>query len=212
MINISVTDYMEYKYHYFYKITNNINGHYYYGVHNTDNLDDGYMGSGKRLRLAYEKYGIGNFTKDILKFFGSSAEAFEYEKKIVDEFLVKDPDCYNIQQGGRTFNCAGLLCVKDKDNNYFLVAKDDPRYLNNELEFCWKGWRHTRESRDKTRRTMTKNGSVGKRIWINKDGIVKYLLKKYLTEYLENGWSLGRPGYKPRKNCQGKPIKMHSAE
>ena len=189
-----------------------VNGHYYYGVHNTDDVDDGYMGSGKRLQLAYRKYGIGNFKKDILKFFDTSEDAFAYEKMIVNESLVRNPDCYNIQQGGMTFNCSGLVCVRDKDGNCFMVGKDDPRYVSSEVEFCWKGRHHTEESRNKTRTTMTKRSSVGKRVWINKDGIVRYLLKKHLAEYLKNGWSLGRPGYKPRKNCQGRPIKMHSAE
>ena len=57
------------KYHYFYKITNLLNNHFYYGVHSTDNLEDGYMGSGKRLHYAYKKYGMENFNKEILKFF-----------------------------------------------------------------------------------------------------------------------------------------------
>ena len=48
------------KYHYFYKITNVINNHYYYGIHSTDDLNDGYMGSGTRLHYAYKKYGIPN--------------------------------------------------------------------------------------------------------------------------------------------------------
>ena len=30
-------------YHYFYKITNNINGKFYYGIHNTSNLNDNYI-------------------------------------------------------------------------------------------------------------------------------------------------------------------------
>ena len=37
----------EYKYHYFYKITNLLNNKYYYGVHSTNDLNDQYMGSRK---------------------------------------------------------------------------------------------------------------------------------------------------------------------
>ena len=35
-----------YKYHYLYKITNNITSEYYYGVHSTDDINDGYFESG----------------------------------------------------------------------------------------------------------------------------------------------------------------------
>jgi hypothetical protein len=54
---------VEKKYNYFYKITNNINNHFYYGIHSTDNINDGYMGSGRRLNRALKKYGIANFNK-----------------------------------------------------------------------------------------------------------------------------------------------------
>ena len=91
---------MNKKYHYFYKITNRINHHFYFGVHNTDNINDGYMGSGKRLHVAYKKYGIENFEKTILKYFDTAKEAFEYEAEHVNESLVKDPNCYNIINGG----------------------------------------------------------------------------------------------------------------
>ena len=50
------------RYFYFYKITNNKNGKYYYGVHSTNNLNDGYMGSGVGIKRAIEKYGISSFT------------------------------------------------------------------------------------------------------------------------------------------------------
>lgn len=119
-------------YHYFYKITNNINGHFYYGVHNTDNLDDGYMGSGKRLHLAYKKYGMENFTKEILKFFDSSTEAFEYEAEVVNETLVEDHNCYNLALGG-SFNTTGLFPAKDNKGNTYLINKNDPRFLSGEL-------------------------------------------------------------------------------
>lgn len=190
------------KYHYFYKIINNINNHFYYGVHNTDNLEDGYMGSGKLLHMAYKKYGINNFTKEILKFFPTSDEAFDYEKNIVNKELVNNPDCYNISLGGKNFNTKNMVIAKDVDNNVFLVKKEEFIY-NDNLFGLWKGKHHKQESRDQTRVKMTPDNSKNPRIWINKDGKVKYLLKTKLNEYLTNGWTLGRVNYKPRKNKQG---------
>ena len=43
-----------------YKITNKINNKFYIGMHQTKKLDDGYMGSGKRLKLAIKKYILYN--------------------------------------------------------------------------------------------------------------------------------------------------------
>lgn len=121
------------KYHYFYKITNLINNHFYYGVHSTYNLDDGYMGSGKRLHHAYEKYGIENFKKEILNFFNSKKDAYKYESEMVTEDLVNDPNCYNLMQGGIGWSTKGLTTVKDKFGNSFMVSITDPRYLSGEL-------------------------------------------------------------------------------
>ena len=45
------------KYNYIYIITNIVNGKIYIGKHSTDDLNDGYLGSGKKLRLAKNKYG-----------------------------------------------------------------------------------------------------------------------------------------------------------
>ena len=119
---------MSKKYNYFYKITNNVNGHFYYGIHSTDNLNDGYMGSGERLKYAYKKYGIENFSKDIIKFFDSRKSAFEYEGEIVTEELVKNGECYNSTVGGvgNLYGTFGLIPVYKKgEDKIILVAKDE---------------------------------------------------------------------------------------
>lgn len=91
---------MEKNYYYFYKITNTINNKYYYGVHSTNDMNDGYMGSGIALKNAYEKYGKSNFTKTIMRYFVDKEDMYEYEKLIVNKDLINDPLCYNLKTGG----------------------------------------------------------------------------------------------------------------
>jgi hypothetical protein len=70
------------RYHYVYKITNTINQKIYIGKHTTKNLNDKYMGSGKIIRNAINKYGIDNFIKEYISFHRSSKEAYITEKKL----------------------------------------------------------------------------------------------------------------------------------
>lgn len=88
------------RYNYLYKITNNINGKIYIGVHRTDKLDDGYMGSGKILKMAQEKYGIENFSKHTLEFFETYREALDKEREIVTLTFIEDSNNYNLKEGG----------------------------------------------------------------------------------------------------------------
>ena len=114
------------KYHYFYKITNTINNHFYYGIHSTNDLNDGYMGSGSRLKIAIKKYGIENFSKEIIKFFDNREELAQYEAEIVTESLVYDPNCYNMVVGGDCLITSGTTTVIDNKGNTFRVPVDDP--------------------------------------------------------------------------------------
>ena len=87
-------------YHIIYKTTNIVNDKYYYGVHSTENLEDGYVGSGYGLKNAIKKYGINNFKKEIIAFFDDREQALLYESKIVNKELVENPMCYNSTIGG----------------------------------------------------------------------------------------------------------------
>lgn len=92
---------MDKKYNFVYRITNKLNGMIYIGVHSTNDLNDGYMGSGLRIRRAITRYGAEHFTREILQFFDSLDEAYKLEAKIVDKAFVERKDTYNIKQGGQ---------------------------------------------------------------------------------------------------------------
>lgn len=86
--------------YYMYKITNLVNGKIYVGVHKTEDLEDGYMGSGSILLKAQKKYGLESFRKEILEFFSSLDEMFSREAEIVDMGFVLREDTYNLRVGG----------------------------------------------------------------------------------------------------------------
>jgi hypothetical protein len=86
-----------------YKITNQINGRYYIGRHRTNNINDSYMGSGKAITNAVKKYGVENFSKEIIAESWNESDLWELEKLIVNEEIVKDPKSYNMTYGGKHY-------------------------------------------------------------------------------------------------------------
>ena len=87
-------------YYTIYKITNKIDGKFYIGSHKTKNLDDKYMGSGKYLNRAIQKYGIENFEKEILFVFTNPNEMYAKEAEIVNEEFLTTQNTYNLKVGG----------------------------------------------------------------------------------------------------------------
>lgn len=83
-----------------YKITNQIDGKFYIGSHKTRDLNDSYMGSGKYLKRAIEKYGIDNFKREILFVFSNQDEMYAKEAEIVNEDFLVTENTYNLKIGG----------------------------------------------------------------------------------------------------------------
>lgn len=83
-----------------YKVTNKMNGKFYIGTHKTKNLDDNYMGSGKYLNHAINKYGLKNFEKEILYVFDTPEQMYAKEIEIVDADFLAEENTYNLRVGG----------------------------------------------------------------------------------------------------------------
>jgi len=83
-----------------YLTTNLKNGKQYVGSHSTDNLNDGYLGSGKLLHLAIKKYGKSNFSRIILKECEVPEEARLLEESFIQKFKTLTPHGYNISEVG----------------------------------------------------------------------------------------------------------------
>ena len=88
------------KYHYIYKTTCKVTGRFYYGMHSTNNLEDGYIGSGTRLWFSIRKHGRENHELEILEHFPDRSSLKEREREIVNETTLKDPQCLNLTIGG----------------------------------------------------------------------------------------------------------------
>ena len=111
-----------YKYHVVYKTINLVNNKIYIGYHSTNNINDTYLGSGKWLRRAVEKYGPENFKREILHIFEDRETALKKEVELVDQTFVKRDDTYNLVPGGGT--C--ILCGPDHG---FYGKKHSPETL-----------------------------------------------------------------------------------
>jgi len=79
-----------------YKITNKINTKEYIGVHQTKNLDDGYMGSGKYLKKDQLKFGLKYFEKSIIFYAKSKDIMYWIENMLVDKEYIHSENTYNV--------------------------------------------------------------------------------------------------------------------
>lgn len=117
--------------HYVYKITctSEEDVRFYIGKHSTTNIEDGYMGSGRKLK-DYVKAKNPTLSKEILKIFDNEQDAYNYEAKLVNEEWLNRPDVLNLKHGGNT---AFAYSQESRDKMSAarkgrFTGKDNPRY------------------------------------------------------------------------------------
>lgn len=203
--------------HYLYKTTCNVTGRYYVGMHSTNNLEDGYMGSGRRLRASMRKYGIENFSKEILGFFETRELLVEAEIKTITPEMITDKNCMNLMGGGT----GGFISEEQQRHRSMCGVKARLAKIENDEEFrkqliivgsanlkkyiesgkhtfnTFEGKTHTDETK-KLISEKKKNTGIGEtnsqygKCWITKDGSNKKIKKEDLEIYLNEGWVKGR--------------------
>lgn len=201
--------------HYIYKTTCNVTKRYYIGMHSTTNLEDGYLGSGKRLRYSIRKYGEENHTKEILEFLSTREELVIRESEIVDKLLLSDKFCMNLRPGGQGgFSVEQQRLNAIKSNEKQKILSQDPIWLKKRFEamsksrkknyengvlirkhfFDWTGLKHSEKSKQKMSES-SKNKGLGETnsqygtCWITNGKENKKMRK---GDEIPSGWDLGR--------------------
>ena len=170
-----------------YKTTNLINGKFYIGQHKTNNLEDGYLGSGKLLQRAIKKYGVENFKREILMYCDNQTDMSFYEKQLVE----LSQNSYNLCPGGR----GGALRTgvklteetKQKISTATKSAMTDPE-LRNRLSIKARNKIVSAETRKK--HSIARKGKT----WISNPETkeTRMIHNNQLFDFLNNNWVKGR--------------------
>jgi hypothetical protein len=203
------------RFHFTYKTTNLINGRYYLGMHSTNRINDGYLGSGKRLYYELNKYGRDNFKFEILEQFDSREELVQAEINLITEQDLKNPNCLNLKSGGeggfsretqRIGSIAGNLektrLLKEDSTFRARLSKAISESMKkqyregrkNPNKGHWVGRKHLEESKRKigvansVKQKGEGNSQFGK-CWITNEIESKKIHK---GDLIPEGWRLGR--------------------
>jgi hypothetical protein len=206
-------------FHFIYKTTDVRNGNFYIGMHSTNNLDDGYIGSGTRLKHLIYKHGKDIFNMEILEFLPDRKSLRLRESELVTSDLILEEKCMNLKPGGyggfnndthqlKCSQAAGLKHAErmKKDDEYRKKYSDKlsksgkKRHQEGNLKnfsYDWTGKKHSEESKKKMS-MIKKNVGLGETnsqfgtIWITKDNQNKKIKKDDLSTFLNEGWVKGR--------------------
>lgn len=210
------------KYHYIYKTTCLITGKFYVGMHSTDSLEDGYLGSGKILGYSRKKYGDDNHHKQIIEFLPSREALKLREKELVNEMLLADPLNMNLKYGGEGGGTSEIAAKGWKNPNRksrqslsmranwennperrheYAISnslKLKLQHASGKMQYGnWLGLRHSDATKAKigAANAVAQLGAKNSQFgtcWVTRDSKPIKIKKEQLDEYLANGYSRGR--------------------
>jgi hypothetical protein len=195
----------ENKYNFIYKTTSKFNGKFYIGMHSTDSLDDGYLGSGTKLLSEMAKYGRDKYSIDILEFCDTREVLIKREKEIVNTCLINDWYCLNLIEGGDEYkkgdkiynNRFDIKTWKNLEYVYIIKNGEVKNVIINLLPYYENtGWLLCVDNKiidiEETKRLKIIADNTVKLEYCNiiKDGEARNIIKNFLESYIKQGWVL----------------------
>ena len=183
-------------------------------MHSTNNLEDGYLGSGRRLRYSVNKHGKENHEREIIEYCDSREELKNRETEIVNLNEIAKEECINLKVGGEggsqkyetqmKWVMAGSkgFCDRLKRDKKFREQfsklqseKMKQTWLNGKITpLNWTGRKHS----DKTKLKMSEsskgtgigsNNSQFGSCWITNESKNRKIMR---GDNIPDGWRLGR--------------------
>jgi hypothetical protein len=190
-------------------------------MHCAYSLDDGYLGSGLKLRNSIRKYGRENFKREIMEFLSSKEELADREAELVNDDLLNDPLCLNLKKGGigggkffseehrKKCSDAGLNAFKEKIKTDEDLHKKYQSLGSQRMKDNWEKGKVTNFKWTGLHLSDDHKKKIGKKNKINQIGSgnsnygmkwvynpisneSKKIKPESLNEYLSSGWVIGR--------------------
>ena len=186
-------------YGYIYLTTNSLNGKIYVGQKKSKRfLGNKYLGSGRRLKSAIKSYGENVFAVEMIDEAESLDELNDKEIYWISYYNSTDPLIgYNISLGGGVFNGfevwnkgkTGLQKMSEETRKKMSdshIGQYRTEETKQKISNSQKGKKRTEEQNQRNRER-----NIGRK-WVNKDGVNTTVSPEQISQFLNDGWSLGR--------------------
>jgi hypothetical protein len=200
------------KFHFIYKTTCVVTDRFYIGMHSTDNMNDGYLGSGKWLKYSIKKHGCKSHQREIIEMCETRETLRKREEELINDDLLKDEMCMNLDKGGGggwsycnkmgggIRGCKSSARLENPVFHEHLSAALKQRHAAGTMYLpTFLGRTHQQETKNKIGRTNSirqqgKQNSQFGTVWIfnSVEQRTVKIKRDQLDIYLKQGWVRGR--------------------